>query len=76
MKRKQISLKLIYSAQKNGDAKEDFWKHCNGKGNTITLVKTDEDRRFGGFRKVKFDETKKGDGLRDEHAFLFSLDMA
>jgi hypothetical protein len=67
-------IKLIYRATENGDDSESFFKKCSNMGPTVSLIKTKEDRKFGGFTKAEWTDQKGRIKLRDENAFLFSLD--
>ena len=67
-------IKLIYRATENGDDSESFFKKCSNMGPTVSLIKTKEDRKFGGFTKEEWTDQKGRIKLRDENAFLFSLD--
>lgn len=67
-------IKLIYRATENGDDSESFFKKCSNMGPTISLIKTKDKRRFGGFSKAEWTDQRGRIKLRDENAFLFSLD--
>lgn len=60
---------------------EDFHKKCDKKGPTITLIKSERGRLFGGFTMVSWssmNEDKMGKtqnpNKHDREAFLFSID--
>lgn len=70
---KDFELILAYDSSKNGDTASSFHEKCDGKIQTLTLVETENGRRFGGYCKLPWDATenfKKG----DKSAFIFSLD--
>ena len=48
-------MKLLYKASLDGDTAENFHKHCNNIANTLTIVKTIKNKRFGGFTKQKWE---------------------
>ena len=55
----------------NGESGKNFRNICNGKENTLTIVKSEYEKIFGGFRKIAF--TKNNSYYEDRSAFLFSL---
>lgn len=65
--------KLIFKASKDGFRVKDFHNYCDGKDNTLTLVKTKTGRRFGGFTDQKWDQS--GSYKSGSNGFLFSLDF-
>ena len=64
---------LLYRASKDGDGSAQFHSKCNGKSNTVTFVKTKNDRRFGGFANVAWHSN--GSWTSDSNAFIFSLEL-
>ena len=68
------AIKLIYRATENGDDSNTFFDKCSNMGPTISLIKTKEDRIFGGFSKAEWTDKKGNVKLKDDTAFLFSLD--
>ena len=65
--------KLLFKASINGYRVKDFHSICDGKSYTVTLVKTNIGRRFGGFTDQSWDQSnsyKSG-----SNGFLFSLDF-
>ena len=40
---------LLYRATRDGSYPKDFHKKCDNQGPTITLIKTDNGRKFGGY---------------------------
>ncbi len=48
-----------------------FHEKCDGKDNTVTIIKTDSNYVFGGFTAAKWSSC--GDNIADSTAFLFSL---
>ena len=65
-----MKTKLIYSATIDGDNIVAFNKKCDGKDNTLTIIKTDNGKIIGGFFKRAF--SVKED-YYDPDCFLFSL---
>ena len=70
--RGNIKLNLIYKATVDSDFSNAFHEKCDDHAPTITIVKTDQGLRFGGFTTKTWNcdqECKK-----DDEAFLFSMD--
>jgi hypothetical protein len=62
---------LLYRATRDGFTGLSFHSKCDGKANTVTIIKTDGDYVFGGFTSV---EWKSVIGyIADTNAFIFSL---
>ena len=64
-------LKFLYQASIDGFGIDNFHKKCDGKKNTIVLVITDNNRIFGGFTELEWDnysEYKEGN-----KGFIFSI---
>ena len=59
----------------NGTKANDFHKYCDNKGPTLTLVKTTENKIFGGFTPLNWKSEKKGFIDNDNFTFIFSLDL-
>ena len=64
-------IKLLYRASRDGDGKE-FHTKCDGKQNTVTFIKTVNNRKFGGFANREWDSNNIC--YQDQNAFLFSID--
>ena len=49
-------LKLIYrvSDHVDGEKASKFWNMCKDKGPTLTIIKSDKNKKFGGFRTKPF----------------------
>ena len=67
-------INLLYRATEDGDNSKSFFERYSSKGPTISFIKTKKGRRFGGFTKAEWTDKKGWITLRDENAFLFSLD--
>ena len=70
LSREKIKTKLIYSARIDGDTIDAFNKKCDGKNNTLSIIKTDNGKIIGGFFKKPFSVK---DDYYDPDCFLFSL---
>jgi hypothetical protein len=62
---------LLYKATIHGFDGSSFHSRCDGKANTVTIIKTDSNYVFGGYTAAAW----KNDGSysRDSTAFIFSL---
>ena len=67
-------LKKLYQATIDGDGAINFHSRCDNIPNTLVLVKTAGNRRFGGFTSEKWESDESGKYKDDKNAFLFSLD--
>ena len=68
-----IKLNLIYKATIDSDFSNAFHSKCDDHSPTITIIKTDQGLRFGGYTTKTWNcdtECK-----RDDEAFLFSMDF-
>ena len=67
-----INYKLLYKSSQDSDRAEIFHQKCDNIRNTITLIQTNKNKKFGGFT------TQTWDGINinklDDNAFIFSLD--
>jgi hypothetical protein len=69
-----IQFKLLYRATQHGKETKDFHSRCDNKGSTITFIKTNKSRVFGGFTTLNWDSTTNNYKTNDPQAFIFSLD--
>jgi len=65
-------LKKLYQATIDGDGVINFHSKCDNIPNTLVLIKSAGNRRFGGFTTQTWDSS--GNYKDDKNAFLFSLD--
>ena len=72
LNREITSIKLLYNALLNGDSATEFHKKCDGYNNTLTIIKTDNGKIFGGFTRLSWESEKKG--KEDDKGFVFSYD--
>ena len=71
-KNNKIKYNLVYRATKHGHFPEDFHNKCDGKNNTITIIKTEKGMKFGGYINYAWDS--KSEWIIDyEDCFIFSL---
>ena len=71
LNKKIKEIKLLYQATKDGDQDKDFHSRWDGKENTLTFIKTTNDKKFGAFANVAWNQNGY---VKDENAFVFSLD--
>ena len=67
---------LLYQGSRDGFRAFDFLSRCDGKPNTLTIVKSTNGNIFGGFTIIPWEsiEYDKVNGYKyDNSAFLFSL---
>jgi len=67
-------LKKLYQATKDGDGPINFHSRCDGIPNTLTLIKSAGNRRFGGFASQTWESPSSQLNKDDTNSFLFSLD--
>ncbi|CAF1002697.1 unnamed protein product, partial [Brachionus calyciflorus] len=65
------NFKLLYRGTKDGFNASDFHRKCDGKNNTLTIIKTDKSFIFGGFTGAAWSSDEKY--VFDENSFVFSL---
>ena len=65
--------KKLYIATRDGESAAIFHKLCDNLENTISLIKTGGNRRFGGFTTQTWNQVSSYTKT-DKHAFVFSLD--
>lgn len=69
---RKINYKLLYRASTDGDKAEIFHDKCNEISGTLSIIKTSENIKFGGYTEALWD----GYGFKkDEKAFCFSLNL-
>ena len=67
------NMKLLYRLSRDGSEPTDFHRLCDNKGPTITLFKSDNNRKFGGYLSKNWES--KGNWKTDNNLFLFSIDL-
>ena len=71
----ECSFGLLYRATRDGSYPADYHRKCDNQGPTLTLIKTDNNRRFGGFiSKDRLFGTNNEVNVKDKNAFIFSVD--
>jgi len=74
LNKKVKGLKKLYQALIDGDDIINFHSKCDNIPNTLVLIKSAENRRFGGFTSIPWTSSEKTEYKDDPNAFLFSLD--
>ena len=76
MKKKIKKLKKIYQATIDGGDPINFHSKCDNVENTLVLIKSELQERFGGFTPIPWKSDKKGVYIPDpdNKTFIFSLD--
>ena len=67
------NMKLLYRLTRDGSEPKDFHRLCDNKGPTITLFKSDNNRKFGGYLSKNWESI--GKWKTDNNVFLFSIDL-
>ena len=67
------NMKLLYRLSRDGSEPKDFHRLCDNKGPTITLFKSNNNRKFGGYLSKNWKSS--GDWKTDKNVFLFSIDL-
>ena len=62
---------LLYRASRDGFTAQDFHSRCDGKTNTITIIKNNLNCVFGGYASASWNSSNQY--INDPNAFLFSL---
>jgi len=66
-------IELLYKASVDGFGSKDFHAKVNGYMNTLTVITSEHNRRFGGFTPLKFESS---DGFKEDNmleSFIFSF---
>ena len=70
----KCSFNLLYRATRDGSYPKDYHKKCDNQGPTLTLIKTDNNRKFGGYvSKDRQYGTRDEVFVKDKNAFIFSI---
>ena len=72
--KKVKELKKLYQATIDGDGAINLHSKCDNIPNTLFLIKSEGNRRFGGFTSIQWTLPKEQEFKDDPNAFLFSLD--
>ena len=75
IEKRKIMSKLLYKASVDGDNYKIFHQKCDNQGQTVTIIKSEQNKIFGIFSKVNWDINNKTKTNWSDSAFLFSLEM-
>ena len=67
-------IKKLYQATTDCESAVNFHEKCDNIPNTLVVIKSNENRRFGGFSSEVWESDHLGKRKVDKNAFLFSLD--
>ena len=67
-------IRKLYQATVHGDSANSFHSKCDGIPNTLVIIKSAGNRRFGGFTTKTWSSEDNYNYETDKNAFLFSLD--
>ena len=59
----------------NGSSSNDFHNYCDNKGPTLTIIKTNKNKLFGGFISLSWDSKSENKIDENNETFLYSLDL-
>jgi hypothetical protein len=68
-----IRFEKIFIMNKNGSSSKDFHKYCDNNGPTLTLIKTINNKIFGGFTPLNWDISGVDKIDENNQTFIFSL---
>ena len=86
LRKNSLKYELIYKMSVNGSNSKNFHKYCDNKGDTLTIIETEDNFIFGGFTTLdwkyngKYDYSSNGFGNdirydKGKTTFLFSLNV-
>ena len=73
LNKRNIKLKSLYVASKDGDNPENFHSKCDGQSPTVSIFKTTKGYIFGGYTDKSWDN--KSGHLKTDNSFLFSFNI-
>jgi BTB/POZ domain-containing protein KCTD9 len=65
---------MIYQGSEHNFRASAFHQYCDNKGPTLSIVKSDKNRTFGGFTMQNWNQAQHGNYVHDNQAFLIQLD--
>ena len=72
LQKRNVKYKLIFRATEHGDLSESFHEKCDNINNTLIIIYTSCNKRFGGFTTQSWDGEKIK--KKDNDCFIFSID--
>ena len=70
-----VDFKLLYRGSVDGKSSADFHKKCDGKGNTISIIRSNQRYVFGGYAVNKWTKNAFTWVNDDLKSFVFSLNL-
>jgi len=67
----KVKGELIYRGSRDGFSAREFHSKCDGKANTLTIIKSTNGNIFGGFTTEAWSSSESW--VKDTRAFVFSL---
>ena len=71
----KIKSELLYRASSDGPTPQIYHQKCDGKPNTLCLIKTKDNLIFGGYTNIKIICGSNGENRDDKDAFIFSINL-
>ena len=73
---RDLDFKLLFRMSRDGSNCSDFHRLCDNKGETLIIIKTDKNYKFGAYTPLNWVTPSSGEvsNPKDELTFLFSLD--
>ncbi len=68
-----MQVKLLYRASDHGFCVKKFHEKCDGISNTLTVVRTEFDKKIGGFTPLKWSSPDGHTADNSKESFIFSL---
>ena len=70
---KNIKYQLIYRGSRDGMNASSFHQKSNGISPTISIIKTTNGCKFGGYTEKTWENNSGGKWIKDDKSFVFSL---
>ena len=70
-KNTNVKFELLWKGSRDGFKAATFHTKCNNQGPTLTVIKSQHDKVFGGFTSVPWTSANKW--IKDSTAFIYSL---
>ena len=74
-KKKEIKYKLIFKMTEQGSEGKDFHQYCDNKGPNLILIKTTNNKIFGGFTPLSWENKAISKFDESNQTFIFSLNL-
>ena len=68
-----FDINLLFKGTRDGFGSIDFHRMCDGKSNTICVIKTDQGHTIGGFSPISWDGPLEEAIVQCENSFIFDL---